>query len=82
MEDSSKLLYFLKILVKVFNKFTDVFTCKSRNFQTDYENELFFYNTIIKFVILLIKVLVLSKKRKQETNFLILSFISHQKQWI
>lgn len=42
MEDSSKLLYFLKILVKVFNKFTDVFTCKSRNFQTDYENELFF----------------------------------------
>jgi len=31
-----------KNLLKVFNKFTDVFTCKSRNFQTDYENELFF----------------------------------------
>ena len=41
-EDSSELLYLLKILLKVFNKFTDVFTCKSRNFQTDYENELFF----------------------------------------
>lgn len=41
-EDSSKLRNLQKNLLKVFNKFTDVFTCKSRNFQTDYENELFF----------------------------------------
>jgi len=52
-----------------------MFTCKSRNFQKRFENELFFYNTITKFVILLIKVLFLSKKRNQEMNFLILLFL-------
>ena len=42
MEDSSKLRNLQKNLLKVFNKFTDVFTCKSRNFQTDYENQSFY----------------------------------------
>ena len=62
MEDSSKLLYFLKNLVKVFNKFTDVFTCKSRNFQKRFENELFFLQYYHKVRYLANKNIILSKK--------------------
>ena len=36
---------------------------------------MFFYNTIIKFVILLTKKIILSKKINQEMNFLILLFL-------
>ena len=78
-EDSSELLYFVKILLKVFNKFTDVFTCKSRNFQKYFENELFFYNTIIKFAIPLTKIYFEVKNKSENESP---DFISHQKQWI
>jgi len=44
------------------------------NFQKFFENELFFNNIIIKFVILLIKVVFLAKKTNQKTNFLICFF--------
>ena len=56
MKDSSVLLRKIKIILKVFNKLTYFFTCKSSVFQKHFENEMFFYNTTIKFVILLTKI--------------------------
>ena len=49
-----------------------MFTCKSRNFQKRFENELFFLQYYHKVRYLANKKIILSKKINQEMNFLIL----------
>ena len=70
-----------KNLLKVFNKFTEVFICKSRNFQTDYEDELFF-QYYHKVVILPINCCFKRVKKEPGKQFPDFTFYFTSKQWI
>ena len=75
MEDSSELLRKIKIILKVFNKLTYFFTCKSSIFQKHFENEMFFLQYYHKVRYFTNKNLIFNKKINQEMNFLILWFL-------
>ena len=75
MKDSSVLLRKIKIILKVFNKLTYFFTCKSSVFQKHFENEMFFLQYYHKVRYFTNKNLISNKKINQEMNFLILWFL-------